>query len=355
MTIDTGMGKVDILGEIGHRLSFHQELKACKAIGLVFLLGTLISGCTEYGSITEIKLAHGLSEDHAVHRGMVDFANRVHENSGGRLSISIYPNGILGSESQCLELLQIGSLGITKVSAAAMESFAPKYKVLGIPYIFNNDKHRDAIYDGPVGREILDSGQEFGLKGLCFYDAGSRSFYTTNKAVRKAEDLKGLKIRVMRSITANKMMSEMGASPVPIDFGELFTALQQGVVDGAENNPPSFHLTRHYETCKYYTLDKHTSIPDVLVIGTVFWERLTKEQQGWISSAARESVPVQRGYWKASEEASLKAVKEAGIEIIEPDLTSFQTATLPLLQEFKENKVLEPLIDRIKETGETFD
>ncbi len=330
-------------------------MKIGRTISCIYVLGIIGYGCAERSTITEIKLAHGLSEDHAVHRGIVDFADRVYEKSGGALSISIYSNGILGSESQCLELLQIGSLGITKVSAAALESFAPKYKVLGIPYIFNNDKHRDAIYDGPVGREVLDSGLEFGLKGLCFYDAGSRSFYTTHKAVRKAADLKGLKIRVMRSITANKMMSEMGANPVPIDFGELFTALQQGVVDGAENNAPSFHLTRHYETCKYYTLDKHTSIPDVLVIGTQVWDRLTAIQQAWITSAARESVPVQRGYWKISEERSLQAVKEAGIELIEPDLASFQAATKPLLEEFRQSDDLRPLIDRIKDIGESID
>lgn len=322
-------------------------------IGILIIM--VISGCGPSGPITEIKLAHGLSESHAVHKGIVDFANRVYKKSEGRLSISIYPNGILGTESQCIELLQIGSLGMTKVSSAAMESFAPKYKVLGIPYIFNNDRHRDSIYDGAIGKEILNSGLDSGLKGLCFYDAGSRSFYTIDKAIRKASDLKGLKIRVMRSITANKMMTALGASPVPIDFGELFTALQQGVVDGAENNAPSFHLTRHYETSKYYTLDKHTSVPDVLVIGTLVWDRLTEEQKEWIASAAIESLPVQRAYWKASEEESLKAVREAGIEIIVPDLASFQVATRPLLEEFGQNKDLKSLIERIKETGEVID
>jgi len=322
---------------------------------MFFVATVLITfGCSENREITEIKLAHGLSEDHAVHKGMVDFAERVKEKSNGTLTINIYPNGILGSESQCLELLQIGSLGITKVSAAVMESFAPKYKVLGIPYIFENDNHRYAVYDGDLGKEILNSGKEYWLKGLCFYDAGSRSFYTTNKAVRTAEDLSGMKIRVMRSITANKMISEMGGSPVPIDFGELYTALQQGVVDGAENNPPSFHLTRHYEICKYYTLDKHTSIPDVLLISTIVWDQLTMEQQRWLEEAAQESVPVQRRYWNESETESLEAVIKAGIEVIEPDLKSFQTATNEILQEFQQNEELRPLIEKIKELGEEY-
>jgi len=330
-------------------------LRKQRFILAAFIVMALATSCGENRKVTEIKLAHGLSEDHAVHKGMLDFARRVDRKSEGQLKIKIYPNGILGSESQCLELLQIGSLGITKVSAAVMESFAPKYKVLGIPYIFNNDAHRFAVYDGAVGTEILNSGKEYWLKGLCFYDAGSRSFYTTSKPVKTSEDLNGMKIRVMRSITANKMISEMGGSPVPIDFGELYTALQQGVVDGAENNPPSFHLTRHYEICKYYTLDKHTSIPDVLLISTIVWDRLTEEQQGWVQEAASESVPVQRDFWNESESESLEAVRQAGIEIIEPDLKSFQNATSEILSEFKENEELRPLIEDIKKLGEKFD
>jgi tripartite ATP-independent transporter DctP family solute receptor len=320
----------------------------------VALIALFLVSCGQTREIKEIKLAHGLSEDHAVHKGMLDFAERVKSKSDGALTINIYPNGILGSESQCLELLQIGSLGITKVSAAVMESFAPKYKVLGIPYVFNNDKHRYAVYDGEIGSEILNSGKEFWLKGLCFYDAGSRSFYTTEKAVRTAEDLSGMRIRVMRSITANKMISQMGGSPVPIDFGELYTALQQGVVDGAENNPPSFHLTRHYEICKYYTLDKHTSIPDVLLISTIVWDQLSDEQRQWVQEAAIESVPVQRKFWTDSETESLEAVKAAGIEVIEPDLKTFQEATSEILEEFKENEELRPLIEEIRELGEKY-
>lgn len=228
-----------------------------------------------------------------------------------------------------------------------MESFAPQFKVLGIPYIFKSDDHRNQVYDGPIGDAILDSGKEYWLKGLCFYDAGSRSFYTTEKPIRKAEDLKNMKIRVMKSITANKMISEMGGVPVPIAWGELYTALQQGVVDGAENNPPSFHLSRHYETSKYYTLDKHTSIPDVLVISTIVWDRLTPEQQQWVSEAAKESVSPQRGFWRDSEEKSLAIVRAAGIEVIEPDLESFQEATKTIIEEFKQDEELRPLINRI--------
>ncbi|MEM9325163.1 MAG: TRAP transporter substrate-binding protein [Bacteroidota bacterium] len=320
----------------------HGTLVLAAALFLLFL------GCDKAEQVKEIKLAHGLSTEHPVHKGMVYFAEEVTKNSGGKLKVSIYPNGQLGSESQCLELLQIGSLGITKVSAAAMESFAPKYKVLSIPYIYKSKEHMYTIQDGPIGQEILDSGVEYWLKGLCFYDAGSRSFYTRERAIRTPADVKGLKIRVMKSITANKMISELGGSPVPIAWGELYTALQQGVVDGAENNPPSFYLSRHYETCKYYTLDRHTAVPDVLVISTIVWNRLTEEERQWVQKAAQASLPVQRKYWDESEKESLDAVVEAGIQIIEVDVTEFAEETKKILEEFKENPDLQGLISKIE-------
>lgn len=307
-------------------------------------------GCTRARDTREIKLAHGLNKDHAVHKGMVDFAERVKKKSNGKLTVSIYANGQLGSESQCLELLQIGSLGITKVSAAVMESFAPKYKVLNLPYIYKNDQHKLAVYDGPIGQEILNSGEEYWLKGLCFYDAGSRSFYTSKKAIRSPKDVEGLKIRVMKSITANKMISAMGGSPVPISWGELYTAIQQGVVDGAENNPPSFYLSRHYELCKYYTLDKHTSIPDVMVIGTKIWNRLSDDEKKWIQEAATESAPVQREYWRASEMESLEAVKASGVEVIVPAIDEFYEVTKEIREEFESQPELKELINKIQDT-----
>ena len=286
-----------------------------------------------------------------MHKGMVDFARRVKEKSNGKVSISIYANGQLGSESQCLELLQIGSLGITKVSGAVMESFAPKYKVLNLPYIFKNETHKLAVYDGEIGQEILNSGEEFWLKGLCFYDAGSRSFYTRERPINTPKDLRGLKIRVMKSITANQMISAMGGSPVPIAWGEIYTALQQGVVDGAENNPPSFYLSRHYELCKYYTLDKHTAVPDVMVISTIVWNQLSDQEKRWIQEAATESAPVQRQYWRESENESLRAVKAAGVQIIEPETAEFFEVTKEIREAFKEQPELKELITKIQEEG----
>jgi tripartite ATP-independent transporter DctP family solute receptor len=182
-------------------------------------------------------------------------ADLVYEKSGGKMRIDIYASSQLGSERENVEMLQIGSLAITKVSAAIMESFAPNYRVLNLPYIFKSKEHTYRVLDSEIGRDILLDGQDFWLRGLTFYDSGSRSFYTKDKPIMHPDDLRGLKIRVMPSPSAVNMMRAMGGSPTPISWGELYTALQGGVVDGAENNPPSFYLSHHFEVCRYYSLN----------------------------------------------------------------------------------------------------
>jgi tripartite ATP-independent transporter DctP family solute receptor len=268
------------------------------------------------------------------------------------MELEIYPSGQLGSEQQCVELLQIGSLAITKVSAAVMESFTPNYQVLGLPYIFRSKQHSFNVLDGKVGKELLVSTERFNIRGLCFYDAGSRSFYTINKPINTPEDLKGLKIRVMKSQTAMDMVNAMGGSPTPISWGELYTALQSGVVDGAENNPPSFYTSHHYEVCKYYSLDEHTMVPDVLIISTVVWNKLTKQEKEWLQKAADESVLKERVLWAEAEKESLEKVKEAGVTIIYPDKEPFAEKVQPMINAYKEKPDLWRLITAIRDVKE---
>lgn len=297
---------------------------------------------------TVLKLAHGLDPSHPVHRAMVFMAERVHENSGGKLEVEIYPSEQLGSEQQCVELLQIGSLAMTKVSAAILEGFTDNYKVLGLPYIFRSKEHSFNVLDGEIGQEFLNSTEKFWIKGLCFYDAGSRSFYTLKKPVETPSDLSGLKIRVMKSQTAMQLVSAMGGSPTPVSWGELYTALQSGVVDGAENNPPSFYTSRHYEVCKFYSINEHTMVPDVLIISTKVWNRLTAEEQQWLSEAIRESVEVERKYWAESEAEALEKVIEAGVEIKYPDKGPFEERVQQLYDTYKSEPEIYSLIQRIK-------
>jgi tripartite ATP-independent transporter DctP family solute receptor len=214
---------------------------------IYFFIPVFFLSCRESEHVTVLKLAHGLAPSHSVHQGMVFMAERVAEKSDGKMRIDVYPSEQLGSERENVEMLQIGSLAITKVSAAIMESFAPSYRVLNLPYIFKSREHTQRVLDSDIGREILLDGEEFWLRGLAFYDSGSRSFYTKDRPINHPDDLQGLKIRVMPSPSAVNMIRALGGSPTPISWGELYTALQGGVVDGAENNPPSFYLSHHFE------------------------------------------------------------------------------------------------------------
>ena len=319
-----------------------------KAASCLILIIVLFSGCKKQGEVEVLKLAHGLDVNHPVHLGIVNFASRVEEKSQGKLKVEIYPNGQLGNERELLELLQIGSVAITKVSAAVMENFVPGYQVLGLPYLFRDGDHLFRVLEGDIGEELLEKGGRYRLRGLCFYDAGSRSFYTKDRPVENPGDLEGLKLRVMKSNTAIEMVNALGGSPTPISFGELYTALQQGVVDGAENNPPSFVSARHYEVCKFYTLDEHTMVPDVLLISTEWWDRLSDQQKEWVREAARESVSYQREVWARSVEESLMKVKDAGVTILKPDKESFSLKTESILESYRDDPELYDMITKIR-------
>lgn len=320
-----------------------------KYLAILLFLG-LVS-CNSVEDIKTIKLAHGLDETHPVHRAMVFMGKELEKKSEGSLKIQVYPNQQLGSERQCLELLQIGSLGMTKVSAAVMENFSPNMKVFGLPYLFKNKEQTFNVLDGPIGKELLDGGEKYWLKGLGYFDAGSRSFYSVKKPIESPDDLVGLKIRVMESVTAMNMIKSMGGAPTPISSGELYTALQQGVVDGAENNPPTFYLTREYEVCKYFSLDEHTTIPDVLIMSIHLWNSLTAEQQGWVEEAAHAAVAYQRELWAAAEEDALAAVKEAGVTVVRPDKTPFMEKVTSVYDAYKGDAELYGIIQRIRETN----
>jgi tripartite ATP-independent transporter DctP family solute receptor len=327
------------------RLHFLKMKK--KHLILLFTLLAFVS-CREAGHVTVLKLAHGLAPSHSVHQGMVYMADLVAEKSEGKMRIDVYASAQLGSERENVEMLQIGSLAITKVSAAIMESFAPSYRVLNLPYIFKSKEHSHRVLDSDIGREILLDGEYYWLRGLTFYDSGSRSFYTKDRPINHPDDLRGLKIRVMPSPSAVNMIRAMGGSPTPISWGELYTALQGGVVDGAENNPPSFYLSHHFEVCRYYSLNEHSSIPDVLLISTKIWNTLSEQEKIWLQEAADESAVYQRKLWAESELYSLQQAEAAGVKIIYPDKEPFIERVQGLYEEFKKDEQLSKFIERIR-------
>ncbi|MCP4978696.1 MAG: TRAP transporter substrate-binding protein [Maribacter sp.] len=316
-----------------------------------FILSGLLISCTTENATKTMRLGHGLDVSHSVHKAMVKMGQDLLERSGGRLKLEIYPSQQLGTERECLELLQIGSLDMTKVSVGVLENFAPKMKVLGLPFLFRDRQHSFNVLDGPIGQELLNEGENYWLKGLGYYDAGSRSFYTMEKPIEQPSDLEGQKIRVMESVTAVNMVKALGGSPTPISWGELYTSLQQGVVDGAENNPPSFYLSRHYEVCKYYSLDEHTVLPDVLLIGTYVWDKLNDQEQQWLTASVNESVKYQRILWAEAEEEALREVQKAGVQVSRPDKSLFAKKVAGIYEGYKQDTEIYPLIKRIKETN----
>jgi len=326
----------------------HTRNLSSKVILLLIAAVLILFNCKSKTSVKVLKLAHSLDVTHPVHKGMEFMAQKVDDKSSGKMRVDIYPGGQLGNERELIELLQIGSLAMTKVSTAPLEAFVPKMIIFGIPYVFRDDEHRWKVLNGEIGKKLLLSGEPFFLRGMCYYDAGSRSFYTKEKPVVTPADLHGYKIRVMKSITSMNMVKTLGGSATPIPWGELYTSLQQGVVDGAENNPPSFYLSKHYEVCKYYSLDEHTAVPDILIMSTVVWNSLTDREQEWLQSAVDESVGYQKKLWKEASDNALSEVQKAGVQVIYPDKTPFQEAVKEMHESYRSTEIFD-LIQQITE------
>ncbi len=307
---------------------------------------------TAVAGVRELKIAHGLPASHPVHKGLEEFKRLLENKSGGKMKIDIFPSEQLGTETQCLEKVQAGTLDITKVSAGAIGNFVPSYQIFGLPYLFKDENNYWKVLDGPVGAEMLDvvktrgDGSPSGLQGLGYFDSGSRSFYTVNPVLNPA-DLQGKKIRVMSDQVAMDMVQAMGGSPTPISFGELYTALKQGTVDGAENNPPSFVTSRHYEICKNYVLTQHTRIPDVILISSKVWNTLSSQEHEWLKSSLADASKFQRELWKVETENSFAMLRKEGVKIVEPDLEPFRKASAAVIDKYS-NATTRPLIEKIR-------
>ena len=312
----------------------------------LFLRSAKTSGV--YSGQLVLKLGHSLDTNHPVHLGMEFMKTRLEELSAGKITINIYPSSVLGSEVQCIEQLQNGSLSMTKTSAAAIENFVPDMAVFGLPYLFRDAEHYWNVLNSPLGKELLQKGNAKFLKGLCYYDSGSRNFYTKNTPILTPDNLKGLKIRVVNSRTAMDMVSLLGAAPTPIAWGELYTALAQGTVHGAENNPPSFTSNKHYEVCKHFTLNAHTRVPDLLLISTRVWDKLDLQAQEWVQQAADESSGYQRKIWQEETLKSLEKAKAEGVTVYEVDQSLFAEKVQPMYDNLENEKMIK-LVKQIRQ------
>ena len=303
------------------------------------------------GDVTKklvLKLGHSLNTGHPVHLAMEHMKKRLEELSDGKVTLDIYPSEVLGSERHCIEQLQNGTLAMTKTSAAVMEGFVPEMSVFGLPYLFRDSEHFWQVLNSDLGKSLLKKGEARCLRGLCYYDSGSRNFYTVKRPIKSPADLTGLKIRTQSSKTAMDMVEAMGGAPTPIAWGELYTALAQGTVDGAENNLPSFISSKHYEICKHFSLDGHTRVPDMLLMSTQVFDKLDPQVQTWVQQAADESREFQRKLWQAETTKALETAKASGVKVYPVSTADFATKVLPMHQKVEAPKIKE-LIRQIKE------
>ena len=266
------------------------------------------------------------------------FGKKLEQATNGRISVKMFASMQLGGEKEAIEQAQIGAIQLARVSVGALGPVIDELNVFNLPFLFRNTAHMQQVIDGPIGQELLakiTDNPKAGLVGLCWMDAGARSMYDTKKPIAGIDDLKGMKMRVMGNPMFVDMMNALGGNGIAMGYDQVFSALQTGVVDGAENNPPSFVFDNHFTVAKYYTLTEHLIVPEVLVLSKKTWDGLSKDEQALVSKFAREAQLEERKLWQEYEKQAVEKAKAAGIQIIEvPDKTPFQAAVKPVWDKY---------------------
>lgn len=279
------------------------------------------------------------------------FAELVRERSDGRIKIEVFPNSQLGEEAGVLEQVRAGSVEFTRTSSSPLAEFEDSMGVYSLPYIFESDEHMWTFLKGEGGQTILDNLKSAQMKGLAYYSSGARNFYTVDREVHTPEDMQGLQIRVQKNQINIQLMEALGASATPMDFGEVYSALENGVIDGAENNWPSYYSTNHYEVAPNYTLNQHTRVPDLLLASQQTWDQLNENDQEIVQQAASDSVPFLREAWDQEVNEAQEAIREAGNNIIEvSDLSPWQEAVQPMLDNYRDQ--YGDILDQIESASE---
>ncbi|WP_084489107.1 TRAP transporter substrate-binding protein [Novosphingopyxis baekryungensis] len=255
--------------------------------------------------------------------GVRRFGELLAAATDGRLDLRIYAGGQLGNERDTLEITSFGGIDFNRVNLAPLNSIEPLTIVAALPFLFESIGHLRRVLDGPIGNEILASLEPHGLIGLCFYDSGARSFYNTRRPIHRPDDMRGLKLRVPSSDLYIAMVRSLGADAVPMPLDEVYQSLAQGVIDGAENNWPSFENGRHYEVARYYSLTRHLLAPEVFVMSKVKYDALSDRDREAVRRSAKQSVPFMRRLWDAQVEKSRAIVMASGVKVNEVDPAPF--------------------------------
>ncbi|MBR0558017.1 TRAP transporter substrate-binding protein [Ciceribacter sp. L1K23] len=328
-------------------------MKLMKTIGLAMLASAAMVMATVSTQAAErvLRSSDTHPDGYPTVEAVKQMGKLLEEKTNGRLGVEVFHSAQLGQEKDTIEQTQFGVIDLNRVSLGPFNNIIEETQVPSLPYIFRSVDHMHKVMDGPIGEEILKAFEAHDLVGLAFYDGGSRSFYNSQKPITSVDDLKGMKFRVMQSDMFVDMVGALGANATPMPYGEVYSSIQTGVIDGAENNWPSYDSSGHFEVAKYYTLDQHLIVPEVLVMSKKTWDSLSAEDQAAVKEAAKESVPYMRDLWQAQEKKSEEKIRAAGAEIVtDIDKTPFIEAMKPVYDKYVTSDKLKDLVQRIQET-----
>ncbi|MDR3373009.1 MAG: TRAP transporter substrate-binding protein [Ancalomicrobiaceae bacterium] len=320
-------------------------MKFTKRIVLGAIAGALSLGLAQ-AQAREFRSADVQPPDYPTVKAVQFMSETISKATNGKYTIKVFPSSQLGSEKDTIEQIKLGAIEFLRLNSGTLNTICPAMMVPVLPFVFHDVDQMHRVLDGPIGDAILADCDAHGMVGLAFYDSGVRSFYTT-KPVRTMADLKGMKIRVQQSDVWVAMMKLLGANATPMPTGEVFTGLKTGLIDGAENNWPTYQTSHAYEVAKYYTLDEHSMAPDVLVMSKKAFDALTPDEQKLFRQAAKDSVAVMRKLWSDLETQSKDIVLKAGIEAITIDKAPFQAAMKPVYDQFLTDPKLKALLQQI--------
>ena len=318
-----------------------------------FLAGVALAsllGVSAAGAQTLLRSSDTHPDGYPTVEGVKAMAAEVKEKTQGRICIEVFPSSQLGEEKDTIEQTQFGVIDMIRASFGSFNDIVPITQTVSLPYLYKSDEHLHKVMDGPIGQEIAKGFEEHGLVPLAYYDGGARSFYNAKKPIKTVEDLKGLKFRVMQNDVFVDMMTALGATATPMPYGEVYSSIQTGVIDGAENNFPSYDSSGHAEVAKYFTLDQHLMVPELVAVAKTSWDKLSPEDQAIMREAAQNSATLQRRLWAEQEKASEDKVAAAGAEIIKDvDKTAFIEAMAPVYEKYVTTPEARDLVKRIQE------
>jgi tripartite ATP-independent transporter DctP family solute receptor len=328
-------------------LPVYSRADLSRIVALVVAL--FLTAVSTSAAAREFRAADTQSEDYPTVQALRFMGRVIAERSGNRLQIRVFHSRQLGEEKETIEQTRVGAIDLNRTNVALIGSFVPAMNVLAMPFLFRSIEHLQKVLDGPIGAEILNSFEPYGFVGLAFYDSGARSIYNSVRPIRSVADMKGLRLRVQQSELMSDMIRALGAEPIELPYGQVLTGLATKLIDGAENNWPSFVTTDHYKHAGYYTLTEHTMSPEVLVMSQKAWQSLSADDRKIFRDAATQSSQFMRAKWKDLEERSRRQAEAAGVKIVTDfDRKPFEDAMAGIYAKAQRDPAAAELIERIR-------